>query len=382
MEVSMKKDVKLKVQRFSQGIILPRKMEINAPMWGLGGVCDKDNNFVQSSFYDGGWAKHGGGYTWEDEEYIDEDVVYVGMFYSHWGHFLIDLTGRMWYLPLLKKETIKFKVAYLGEEEPQGNNLEFFKLLGIQPEQLIHITKPTRCRNVIVPEQSFKSCEWYTDEFRTMFDDMVDSVLSRNDEFKQLEHLKKVYFTRRNFSKAQNTEFGEEYFQQCFIKNGFQAIAPETLSLCEQIYVWNHAEEIVCINGTIPLNVVFCKNPNLKLVVLNKTSIFHENPLILLKMRDVTAIFLDIYREPLRGYPKSLGEGPYLLWPCESFENYWKQKKYVMPFSDSQKKKYFRSQQVKYYFCILGIRRKLRFMISKLVPEVLKEKRRRFMVKG
>ena len=108
MEVSMKKDVKLKVQRFSQGIILPQKMEINAPMWGLGGVCDKDNNFVQSSFYDGGWAKHGGGYDWEDEEYIDEDVVYVGMFYSHWGHFLIDLTGRMWYLPLLKKETTKF----------------------------------------------------------------------------------------------------------------------------------------------------------------------------------------------------------------------------------------------------------------------------------
>lgn len=104
-----------------------------------------------------------------DEEHIDEDVVYVGMFYLHWGHFLIDLTGRMWFLKQHAKVRSDFKVAYLGEEEPKGNNLRFFELLRIKEEQLIHIRKPTRFKKVFVPEQSFKSCEWYTDEFVQMF---------------------------------------------------------------------------------------------------------------------------------------------------------------------------------------------------------------------
>mgnify|MGYP000243600874 CR=1 FL=1 len=69
----------------------------------------------------------------------------------------------------------------------------------------------------------------------------------------------KLYFSRRKFGKAAATEFGEEYIEQCFNQNGYESLGPETLTLREQIYVWNHAEAIACMNGTIPLNVVFAK---------------------------------------------------------------------------------------------------------------------------
>ena len=271
-----KKEGKLTVPEYEKGIILPQKQDANGPRWGLGGVCDSDNRFVESSFYDGGWATHGGFYQWNDEEYVDEDVVYVGMFYLHWGHFLIDLTGRMWFLQKLAKVRSNFKVAYLGDEEPKGNNLRFFELLGIKEEQLLHITKPTRFKKVYVPEQSFKSCKWYTDEFVEMFDEMYDMAMNSEIDFSKLREVDKVYFTRRKFSKAVGSEFGEEYFEKCFTENGYTSIAPETLSLDEQIYLWNHASEIACMNGTIPLNVIFSKNKNLKLIVLNKTSIVQD----------------------------------------------------------------------------------------------------------
>ena len=42
-----------KVNSYDNGIILPSKIVENGPMWGLGGACDSDNNFISDSLYDG-----------------------------------------------------------------------------------------------------------------------------------------------------------------------------------------------------------------------------------------------------------------------------------------------------------------------------------------
>lgn len=369
------KEKELKVLEYPNGIVLPRVENTNAPRWGLGGVCDKDNQFVEASFYDGGWAKQGGYYNWDEEEYYDFDVVYIGLFFSHWGHFLVDLTGRMWFLQKLSQSQKNVKVAYIGEEIPKGNNLKFFELLGVREEQLINISKPTRFRKIWVPEVAFKSCEWYTKEFLEMFDKMYSEIEKREIDFVDLKDIDKIYFTRKKFSKAIATEFGEEYFETHFAKNGYKILAPETLSLEEQIYVWNNAKEIVCINGTIPLNVIFSKNKELKLIILNKTSILHENPIILLEMRSISATFIDIFKEPFANYPKSLGEGPFLLWPSKQFDKFCETNQFCSVISTAKRLKYFRGQQIKYCWAILGIKRRLRLLLSALIPQKMKNMR-------
>ena len=275
-----KKQEKLYIYEYQNAIILPRKYEDDGPTWGKGGVCRQEGEFVQSSFYDGGWAQNGGKYEWNqtDEIYIDEKVIYIGVFAKHWGHFLVDMTSKLWIFADSEfKENIKdFKVAYIGEEEPEGNYLEFYKMLGIEKEQLIHIEKPARFQKVFVPEAGFRPCIWYTEEYQRMFDLMTESVLKDKTLKEKFKNIKKIYFSRRKFGKAAATEFGEEYIEQCFNQNGYESLGPETLTLREQIYVWNHAEAIACMNGTIPLNVVFCKNEKLKLTILNKMSIYHK----------------------------------------------------------------------------------------------------------
>lgn len=365
-------DRKLRIEEYPKGIILPRKEVPNGPMWGLGGVCDSDNHFVQSSYYDGGWATHGGEYAWEAETYLDVEAVYIGMFFLHWGHFLVDLTNRMWTLPDFRSKPEKVKVAYLGEEEPGRNHLRFLELLGVEKDQLIHIEKPTRFRKVYVPEQGFKSCAWYSDEYVHMLNIMVQSAMHSGNDFSHLEHIENVYFTRRSFAKAVCTEFGEGYFESVFTHNGYTALAPETLTLDEQIFLWNHAKSIVCMNGTIPLNVMFACNPELNLTVLNKMSIFHENPIILLEMRGIQASFVNIFKEPLKGYPKSLGEGPYLLWPTQEFDEYCEKKQYSRTMSERSRQNYFNIQTVSYYWSVLGIIPKIRMGVSRCVPRKIK----------
>ena len=98
------------------------------------------------------------------------------------------------------------KIAYIGEEEPQGNNLRFLELLGIDKAQLIHITKPIRFKKVYIPEQGFKSCEWYTGEFLNMLNKMVKRVLNSSFDFSRVMNIDKVYFTTnsRKFNNSWN----------------------------------------------------------------------------------------------------------------------------------------------------------------------------------
>ncbi|MGN0502902.1 MAG: hypothetical protein ACI4HN_08250 [Ruminococcus sp.] len=161
-----------------------------------------------------------------------------------------------------------------------------------------------------------------SEEHKNLYDYIAKTVLESDYDFSKVSDLRNVYFTRRQFSKAISSEFGEEYFETVFCNNGFVAIAPEKLTLDEQIYIWNNAEKIVCINGTIPLNVVFSCNKKLELIVLNKTSIFHENPHFLCCTRGVDGIYIDAYKEPYKKYPKSLGEGPFLLDCTSEFLEY------------------------------------------------------------
>lgn len=358
----------MEVRTLHRGLILPQKEVEDGPMWGLGGVCREDGSFEPLSAYDGGWATHGGIYEWENEEYRDEDVVYFGMFFNHWGHFLIDLMGRLWYFAQGKGKG--FKLAFLGEEEPKGNFLEVFALLGIKQEDLIHITKPTRFRTVIVPEYSCKSCVWYSDEYRSIFDHMIRRAEAEGDVPETLKNVEKVYFSRLAFGQAK--EFGEDTIVQWMESNGFRSLAPETLSVREQIYVWNHAREIACLDGSIPMSVGFSNNPKLKLTVLHKTSLEHLNLELYLLMRQCDVTLLDVWYEPYKKYPRNIGAGPFLLHLGEDAREYSRQRGWVFPFEEKELLRLRRRNQRKMVWSIINLKGRVRILASKLVPASVK----------
>lgn len=362
------------------GIVLPRKMADGGPRWGIGGVCDEQNRFVDLSAYDGGWATHGGAYDWDQEAYMDCDVVYFGVYFQHWGHFLIDMMGRLWYY--VQHRNCGAKLAFIGEEVPKGNFLEIFSLLGIEEADLLHVTEPTRFRNVIVPEFSCKSCEWYSGEYRSIFDAMIARVGEESYVPEKLKDLKKVYFSRLAFGKARATEFGEDKIACWLEANGFTSVGPETLSVRDQIWLWNHAEEIACLDGSIPMSVAFSDNPELKLTILHKTSLEHLNVELFLLMRPCDAALLDVWYEPFRGYPKNIGAGPFLLHLGNDARAYSAQRGWVFPFADKELQKSLGVNCVKLAWRIVNLDGKLRLLASKTVPQPVKDALRRVLSRG
>ena len=365
----------MKCLELENAVILPRKQSKEGPMWGLGGVCDNNNVFVRLSEYHGGWAEHGGCYFWdkEQEEYCDDTVVYFGVFFNHWGHFLVDLVGRMWFFAQKKVSLENIKLAYIGEEDPVGNFKEFFELMGLDETSLLRITRPTRFKKVIVPEFSCRPCIWYTKEYLSIFECIINGVEKEKGSFPIENIPEKVYFSRQNFLKAKGSEFGENFIGKWMEANGYTLMSPESLSLRDQVILWNSAKQIACINGSIPINIAFSKNSELKLIVLNKTSFLHKNLYLYLIMRPCRVRFLDAYYEPFKKYPKSLGEGPFLLCINHNIKEFSAESGMEIPFSGLQIIINNGLNFACLLWSIINLKGKLRHFFSKIMPCNLKK---------
>lgn len=363
-------DRPMEVRQVPRGIVLPQQEAVGGPMWGLGGVCDEAGEFVALSAYDGGWATHGGAYPFDAPEYVDCDVVYFGPFFKHWGHFLVDLIGRMWYV----SRHGPMKVAYLGEEVPEGNFLECFRLLGLEEEDLIRVTKPTRFRNVTVPEFSCLSCRWYSREYRELFDTMI-----QNAEAQPIPGPK-IYFSRLAFGRGK--EVGERQIARWAQANGFTAVAPEKLSVAQQIAIWNNAEEILCLDGSIPISVAFSRSEKLRLTILHKTSLEHLNVELFLLMRPCEVTLLDAYREPFRGYPRNIGAGPFLLEIGADILRYSESRGMTVPYTKWQLAWVRFGNNFRLLWKIWDLPLKARLLVSRLLPADVKKKIREVLGRG
>ncbi len=121
--------------------------------------------------------------------------------------------------------------------------------------------------------------------------------------------------------------FRKKLIEKVFTENGFVTFYPEELSLEKQIAIFKQAKEIACVNGTIPLNVVWAiDNRALELIVINKTSIIHKNILWASKISGIQPVYVDAWYEPLKNVPFNLGMGPYWLKITEEIRKFWDDK--------------------------------------------------------
>ena len=99
-------DRQLEVQIVEQGIVLPARLNKGEYQ---GGVCDKNLNFVAGyasnnpKTFNGSrkvWVDVTSAYEVDKKEIIclDEDVIYGGALMGHFGHFITECLGRLWYI--------------------------------------------------------------------------------------------------------------------------------------------------------------------------------------------------------------------------------------------------------------------------------------------
>jgi len=273
-------DRKLEAKVIENGIILPARLlpSPNPLEEYAGGVCDNDFNFIAGfSRMDPHEEQLGGGYGCVESAYpvevneivhIDEDVIFGGTLFGHFGHFMIEHWSRLWYV--IQNPELELKVVFVVTHGGYKKWFDdFFRLMGIAKERIIYVVdkpidKPIQFRSVIVPEQSqYNSWRYikYTKEFLIPYQAIKSNVKPSN--------VKKIYLTRSQFKNPLRSFFNEKYFEDFFCNRGFKVIAPEKLNLEEQLSLITGADEIASTEGTLSHWAMFCK-PGVKFTMLTR----------------------------------------------------------------------------------------------------------------
>ena len=273
-------DDELEVKVIEHGIVLPTR-KINTS--NAGGVCDNNFNFVAGfsrsygGIYVDPWASVESAYTVDKKDIVqlDEDVIFGGALIGHFGHFIMECWNRLWYV--IQNPQLKSKILFILILGYKPYFDEFFRLMGINKERIVYVDKPMQCRSVTVPDQSQYSFINFTKEYLLPYLAIKSRVIPSN--------VKKLYLTRRIFDESylkkivsgeenlprQAICFNEKYFEDFFAARGFKVIAPENLSVAEQLSLISGADEIATTLGTLSNWAIFCK-PETKFIMLSRTS--------------------------------------------------------------------------------------------------------------
>lgn len=300
----IKKD-SLDAQKYSDATILPLRAQANDNLlFGRGGVIDRNNEYIEES---GILGRVFDSYEAREPQYKDERVVYCGYLVPHWGHFLVEAVTRLWYF--LKKDSSIDKYVFFIEENSNrsisGNYREFLDLLGVW-DKIDIINAPVKYKEVIVPERGFKMGQYWSDEFKSIYNTVAEAALKKKIVTTSVE---RVFLSRSQLKAFSNKEFNMDMLDEFFQKNGYQVVFPEQKSLSDLIRIIRNADMVATLSGSIQHNMLFALD-NAKQIVLEKTAVTVDFVCDLNRIKDFDTTYIDAN---LCVYPVNIGYGPFIM---------------------------------------------------------------------
>ena len=321
-----KEDKKPSTYVYEDCYFLPLKPVLNGKIFFKGGILDSNKNFIEKAKIYPNRIYQGYDFNSQDVIYDEREVVFAGCFWKHWGHFILEEISRLWYF--LKETNTDLPIVYLSTFPLDKNYLEFFELLGIDTKRLVFVDKLTQFKKVHIPEVSMVALSYYTEEYTKIYEKIRSSV--KKDE----NYPIKVFFSRRNFPRSQDTDFGfMKEIETFFESNGYKFFSPENLSLKEQIKILQSCDEYVCVSGTLPHNLLFAGN-QVQSIVLNKSYIVNSHQPIIEMATGIKSTYIDVHISVL---PQHIGWGPFFFCPSDNLKSWANKKGYVYEESISNK---------------------------------------------
>jgi len=197
----------------------------------------------------------GKGYSYDIEE---RPVVYLGPLVDHYGHFLTECCARVW--AVMGDAFSEAKLVFHGD----GRCLQreyvrsFFRSIGLDTARFTAYSRPTLIREAIVPKPSMiNRCEvWgaHVEMMATAADNLLGMRRSGRNG-------RPVYLSRARLDPTHRALWREDRLLGELRKRGFKVIYPETMSLAEQVAVFNAHETYVGPLGSAFHNTLFSREP-------------------------------------------------------------------------------------------------------------------------
>ncbi len=184
-----------------------------------------------------------------------QEVIYGGIFFMHYGHFLLEVLQRLWYtqksdLPIVWTGVNGF--TYTPSEFKSWQK-DIFQNLGIKNKH-IFLTEPTQFAKVHFPEPG-SGINTHLHPEHAKFLAYHESTPVNG---------KYVYFSRARVRSCAN----EEQIEKLLKARGWHIIYPEKLTVHEQLKALSSAEVCFMIGGSAQHTMLLAKNLQTRFIVI------------------------------------------------------------------------------------------------------------------
>ena len=222
-----------------------------------GGIVRPDGHPIETARMQRKGGKRFGGpvetVTATPEHELDEDVIYLGLLFNHYGRVLLESLARVWYLSEVDPSV---RVVFNNANSAQAAHAPWvpriLSAFGIPPERVIALDAPTRLRRAIVPEPLFE--QFYSAHVGMVrpFQDVAARVASDVKLSRQ-----PLYLSRRRLSSRQRPVIGEPEIEDLLRENGFAIAYPETMTIEDQVRLINGHTDVFSSLGSAAHSILF-----------------------------------------------------------------------------------------------------------------------------
>lgn len=206
-----------------------------------------------------------------EEQHIDissvtphhSTAVYIGILTYGWGHFITDCMRLVWFLRSneYRENFSDCPLVYIpaNEFELEDSWKRLLEILGVNISLMTPVTELTRYDEIILPDECFfmsNGTFYFTAEYAEITGAVRDFALNHSKPL----HAEKIYYSCAKYPRGAGARYSEERLEEYFASKGYEIIAPEKLSLDDQLNALVHCKSFASTIGSSSHNSVFLRD--------------------------------------------------------------------------------------------------------------------------
>lgn len=175
-----------------------------------------------------------------------QTIVFGGAPHDHYGHHILDGMSRLWH----HSDNPTLYLEALSKSRGEPGFVSQLRALG-RPRESFDLRVPTLFDAVLLPHASIQNGFRIYDDADSEHLEIMESALKHVSR----DVPSKVYLSRHDVKNRRC--HGEKELQRRLLANGYAIVKPETLSIPDQIALFNQADWIVGAMGSAFHNLMF-----------------------------------------------------------------------------------------------------------------------------
>ncbi len=183
--------------------------------------------------------------------------LYLGWFFNHYGHFVLESLSRAWALEEAGLVDGYLLHLHAPDARPADDLLAFFDLLAIPREKLIFVGQDMQVSELLLPSQQGVLSRNISAEMLALYRQLG----SRAAKHQGGKHGARLYISRHFLPSDQRKASNEKVLEDRFRSLGYQVIHPQFLDVTTQLGLFANATDFAGLEGSGLHNILFAREP-------------------------------------------------------------------------------------------------------------------------